>query len=71
MYFLDRVRDRNGADIYKTKAGFRDSPTVKGQKNPQLIAFYGLLSFHQNSFQEKSGLFLQEEKARIILVWWS
>jgi len=22
MYFLDRVRDRNGADIYKTKAGF-------------------------------------------------
>ena len=22
MYFLDRVRDRNGADIYKTKSGF-------------------------------------------------
>jgi protein gp37 len=22
MFFLDRVRDRNGADIYKTKAGF-------------------------------------------------
>lgn len=22
MYFLDRVRDRNGADIYRTKAGF-------------------------------------------------
>lgn len=22
MYFLDRVRDKNGADIYKTKAGF-------------------------------------------------
>lgn len=23
MYFLDRMRDRNGADIYRTKAGFR------------------------------------------------
>lgn len=22
MYFLDRVRDRNGRDIYKTKSGF-------------------------------------------------
>ena len=22
MYFLDRMRNRNGADIYKTKAGF-------------------------------------------------
>ena len=22
MYFLDRVRDRNGADIYKMKSGF-------------------------------------------------
>ena len=22
MYFLDRVRDRNGADIYRTKSGF-------------------------------------------------
>ncbi|MDO4339169.1 MAG: DUF5131 family protein [Eubacteriales bacterium] len=23
MYFLDGMRDRNGADIYRTKAGFR------------------------------------------------
>ena len=23
MYFLDRMRDKNGADIYRTKAGFR------------------------------------------------
>ncbi len=23
MYFLDRVRERNGADIYRTKSGFR------------------------------------------------
>ena len=23
MYFLDRVRDRNGADIYRTKSGDR------------------------------------------------
>ena len=22
MYFLDRVRERNGADIYRTKSGF-------------------------------------------------
>ena len=22
MYFLDRVRDKNGADIYRTKTGF-------------------------------------------------
>jgi hypothetical protein len=28
MYFLDRMRDRNGEDIYRTKAGF-DYPLQK------------------------------------------
>ena len=31
MYYLDRVRDRNGADIYRTKAGFR-YPLSKDRK---------------------------------------
>lgn len=39
MYFLDRVRDRNGADIYKTKAGFT----------------YPLQRFRDGSFKVKSG----------------
>ena len=28
MYFLDRVRDKSGSDIYKTKSGF-DYPLQK------------------------------------------
>lgn len=39
MYFLDRVRDRNSADIYKTKAGFT----------------YPLQRFRDGSFKVKSG----------------
>jgi len=39
MYFLDRVRDRNGADIYKTKAGFT----------------YPLQRFRDGSYKVKSG----------------
>lgn len=39
MYFLDRVRDRNGADIYKTKAGFT----------------YPLQKFRDGSYKVKSG----------------
>lgn len=39
MYFLDRVRERNGADIYKTKAGFT----------------YPLQRFRDGSFKVKSG----------------
>lgn len=39
MYFLDRVRDRNGADIYKTKAGF----------------IYPLQKLRDGSYKVKSG----------------
>lgn len=39
MYFLDRVRDKNGADIYKTKAGFT----------------YPLQKFRDGSYKVKSG----------------
>jgi protein gp37 len=39
MYFLDRVRNRNGADIYKTKAGFN----------------YPLQKYKDGSYKVKSG----------------
>lgn len=39
MYFLDRVRDKNGADIYRTKAGFT----------------YPLQKFRDGSYKIKSG----------------
>jgi protein gp37 len=39
MYFLDRVRNRNGADIYRTKAGFN----------------YPLQKYKDGSYKVKSG----------------
>lgn len=39
MYFLNRVRDKNGADIYRTKAGFT----------------YPLQKLHDGSYKVKSG----------------
>lgn len=57
MYFLDSVRDKNGADIYKTKAGFR-YPLQKNRNGE-----YKVQSGEQIRVCMTSDFFLEEADA--------